>query len=380
MQNQNMNRRIILKGFYGFGNFGDDILMLTTYKIIKETFPQAEIFISSESKNPNYIHKYLPGIKIVNASENLKVDWIIHGGGGVFFDFSSHGTQYRLLNQFIKLLGYNNYRKLYESYQTLKGKTFAKQKARAGLGIGVGTYTSSSNRFFSDILSLSSFDILLVRDDASVVNAKQYTHSKNIYKASDLAFLFNHWMPSAIRVPEKRESIGFILRDWIFNDHVAVLMQVAKQLLDTGYEVKFFALDETSDAKYIKSAAALGPVFPWRPDEIAIEDYLSALMTCKLVISSRAHGAIVSACLGIPVLCVCIEPKLAQVAAMLSNSARVVKEPFNKDEILKYIDRTLQEIPLLKEAIAQDVARNNQEMSAGISVFRNFVLTKGIPQ
>ena len=79
--------KILIKGFYGFGNFGDDILMLTTHSIVKEIFPLAEIFIGSESKNPGYIHKYLPGIKIVNSSENLKVDWIIHGGGGVFLRF-----------------------------------------------------------------------------------------------------------------------------------------------------------------------------------------------------------------------------------------------------------------------------------------------------
>lgn len=366
--------KIVLKGFYGFGNFGDDILMLTTYKITKEIFPQAEILISSESKNPNYIHKYFPGIKIINATENLKVDWTIHGGGGVFFDFKNHSTPYLLLNQFIKLIGYNNYRRLYESYQSLKGQTFTKQNARAGLGIGVGTYTPSSNRFFSDILSLSSFDILLVRDDTSTVNANQYIPSKNIHKASDLAFLFNYWMP-CIPAPQKKESIGFILRDWAFNDHVAVLTKVAKHLSNTGHSVKFFALDETSDTKYIKLAGSIGPVYTWRPEEVTLEHYLSELMTCQLVVSSRAHGAIVPACLGIPVLCVCIEPKLTQVATMLKNSAYVVNAPFIKDEILKNIDQALQKSSLIREAIIEDVARNNKEMSEGISLFRNFVLT-----
>src|SRR3990170_7556134 len=123
--------KIILKGFYGFGNLGDDILMLTTYKIIKEIFPTAEILISTESKNPEYIHNYFPGIKIINSSENIKVDWVIHGGGGVFFDFTEHGLNYRLLNNVIKIIGYDSYRKVHRLYQSLKGQTFTKQKARA---------------------------------------------------------------------------------------------------------------------------------------------------------------------------------------------------------------------------------------------------------
>ncbi len=367
--------KIILKGFYGFGNLGDDILMLTTYKIMREIFPQGEILISSESKNPEYINRYLPGIKIVDSSEDVKVDWVIHGGGGVFFDFKTHGKAYELLNHVIKFIGYGAYRKAYALYQLLKLQKSLKLKARAGLGIGVGTYTASSNRFFSDILSLSTFDILLVRDDASVVNAQQYSSSKNIYRASDLAFLVDHWMPATLPIPQKKESIGFILRDWAFNDHVSILTNVAKKLRDDGYDVKFFALDETSDLKFIESVSAWGSVYCWRPSEMTLENYLSELMTCKLVISSRAHGAILSACLGIPVCCVCIEPKLFQVAAMLKNSARLITEPFDEHEIITQIHHTLDELALLREATFQDIAKNKAEMLRGISLFKSFVST-----
>jgi polysaccharide pyruvyl transferase WcaK-like protein len=369
--------KVLIKGFYGFGNFGDDILMLTTYKIVREIFPQAEIFIGSESKNPNYIHKFLSDVKIINSTENIKVDWTIHGGGGVFFDFTNHSQKYLLFNQFIKLIGYRTYKNLYEVYRTLKGifksHGFVKQEARAGLGIGIGTYTSSSNRFLSDIPVLTSFDILLVRDEASVTNAKKYNHSKNVYKSSDLAFLWKYWMPTDLKKTQEQESSGFILRDWVFSDNVSIMLSVAKALLDSGHQVKFFALDEDSDTKFIQSASAFGPVYCWNPVEMTIQTYLSEFKKCKLVISSRAHGAIVSACLGIPVCCVCIEPKLEQVAKMLSNSAQAITEPFKKEEILRRIEDVLQELPSLKEATSKDVSRNSNEMSEGISLFRNFV-------
>lgn len=368
--------KILIKGFYGFGNFGDDILMITAHKIIREIFPHAKIFIGSESKEPNYIFKFLRHVEIVNSSENLEVDWTIHGGGGVFFDFTKHSAKYFLINRIIKIIGYDTYKKLFWAYQTLKGHGFLKQRARAGLGVGVGTYTLSSNRFLSDILALSTFDILLVRDDDSVINAKQYNRSQSIYKSSDLAFLFTYWMPTHLKRPDRRDSIGFILRDWIFDDSVAALLMVAKELRFTGHDIKFFALDERADTNFVQEAAKIAPVHCWKPDEMTIEDYLSELVKCKLVISSRAHGAIVSACLGIPVCCILIEPKLRQVAQMLKNSAQTVEAPFNKEEVLKVVKNALQVLPSLREATSQDVERNNKEMSHGISLFRNFVVER----
>jgi polysaccharide pyruvyl transferase WcaK-like protein len=367
--------KILLKGFYGFGNFGDDILMITTYRIIKEVFPEAEILVGSESKNPDYIHTYLEGVKIVNSTANLEVDWIIHGGGGVFFDFTNHSTKYIFLNQFIEFIGYRTYRNLYQTFRKLRGHGIVNQKGRVGFGIGVGTYTPSSNRFFSDILALSSFDILFVRDDASVLNAKKYISSESIYKSSDLAFLFHHWMPAQIKKTAEPASIGFILRDWAFNSHVAVVLEVAKTLQAQGHRVRFFALDEDSDAKFIQSANAISPVYCWKPTEMTVAGFLSELSACKLIISSRAHGAIVAACLGIPVCCVCIEPKLHQIAAMLNTSARPIREPFTTENILNKITDTLEELPLLKAATSQDVLRNNEEIEAGISLFKNFIST-----
>lgn len=371
--------KILLKGFYGFGNLGDDILMLTTHKIIKEIFPQSEIIVASESKNPEYIRNYLPGIKIVNSTHNLKVDWIIHGGGGVFFDFTKHSLKYALLNTCIRLMGYSLYGQLYNAFRRLQRHGMVEQKARAGIGIGVGTYTLSSNRFFSDILALSTFDILLTRDSNSVDHAKKYCRSSNIIKSSDLAFLVDYWMPSGIVTSNNREAIGFILRDWVFNDNVTVMLSVAKALISKGHDVKFFAFDEDADQNFIKAAALLGQVYCWNPNNTSLEKYLSELKNCELVVSSRAHGVIVSACLGIPVCCVCIEPKLEQVARMLNNSARTINQPFNTEKIVGIVENTLVDLPRLRELTLQDVNRNNLEMSKGISLLKNFILANGHP-
>jgi polysaccharide pyruvyl transferase WcaK-like protein len=180
-------------------------------------------------------------------------------------------------------------------------------------------------------------------------------------------------MPANLTKANKGQSIGFILRDWVFNDSLVILLSVARELIAAGHDIKFFALDERSDQTFIESASAIAPVHSWSPMETTLKDYLLELGKCKLVISSRAHGAIVSACLGIPVCCVCIEPKLEQVALMLNKGSRAVREPFIKDEIIRLVEEMIEQLPSLIEATVQDVAKNNKEMSNGITLFRSFV-------
>ncbi len=367
--------KILIKGFYGFGNFGDDILMITTYNIVRQIFPDAEIYVDSQNKNPSYIHKLLSHVKIINSTKHLEVDWTIHGGGGVFFDFTNDSMKYYAINQVIKFVGYKSYRHIYKLFQSAKGRESVRQHARAGLGIGIGTYTQSSKRFFSDILALSNFDILFVRDDASLLNARRYIRSNNIHKSSDLAFLAQHWMPEDLKVARKKNSIAVILRDWAFDSHVSAFLDASTALLENGHDVKFFAFDENADKEFINAASAIGEVTVWKPAEMTITHYLSKLAECKLTISSRAHGAIVSACLAIPVCCISIEPKLEQVALMLNNGSRIIRQPFTKKEILNTIENMLRELPQLSDGISGDVARNNKEMSDGISRFGNFVST-----
>jgi polysaccharide pyruvyl transferase WcaK-like protein len=365
--------KILLKGFYGFGNFGDDILMLTTYDIVRDIFPDAVIYVGSESEAPEYIHKYLANVTIVNSSANLEVDWVIHGGGGVFFDFTKHSFKFTLLNQLIRLLGYPYYRSLYKSYRKIKGDGVLKQRYRAGFGIGVGTYTPSSNRFFSDIISLSSFDILLVRDIQSVANAKRYCPSLNINMSSDLAFLNEHWNPSKISQQSNASTVGFILRDWKFNDNVTHMLEVAKELQRRGLKIKFFAFDEDSDCRFINDAKSIAAVDIWHPFKLTIEQYLNKLAECKLIVTSRAHGAIVAACLGVPQVCICIEPKLEQVAKMLKNSTELIVSPFAKERSLEVVENALANIEKLKSGTSRDVFQNSKDASRGIEIFRNFI-------
>ena len=92
----------------------------------------------------------------------------------------------------------------------------------------------------------------------------------------------------------------------------------------------------------------------WDPQQIKIENYLSELSECSIMVTSRAHGAIVSACLGIPSVCLAIEPKLEKVHKMLKNSSRLI-EPSDPNRIMAAIDEISTNQKTFQKAAALEV-------------------------
>lgn len=368
--------KIILKGFYGFGNFGDDILMLTTYRLTKEIFPKHEIIICSESKNASYIAGLLENsVQIIDNDTTIKAEWIIHGGGGVFFDFKKGEAKFRWLNKAIHGMGYAFFRKSYDLYRKLKGYKGTQATFRAGLGIGIGTYTASSSKFYIDILSLSDFDFLLVRDAESLRYINEFNFNYPVYCASDMAFLHELWnLKQEVFKKNKNNVIGFVLRDWIFDDnaYLETLLKVALQLSKQGYDLKFYSFDKTSDLCFVKEFTKHFSILVWDPHQMNIPNFLREMSECSLMISSRAHGAIVSACLGIPVICLGIEPKLTEIFNMISNSAIFI-QPILEEQILLAVQDALQNIDALQKAVSLDAKHNQEVMKSGIAIFREFI-------
>jgi len=367
--------KIILKGYYGFGNFGDDILMVTTYWLLKDIFPSDQIIVCSENPGAQYIELLCEkSVPVVNSNSGLHADWIIHGGGGVFFDFNEGPPKYYWLNQLIKFIGYASFRETYNAIKRLTGNRGIEAKFRAGLGIGVGTYTPSSMKFYTDIVSLSDFDFLLVRDEESKAILERYKFKYPIHLGTDLAFLSRFWNRSSISSKSKDDTIGFVLRDWQYNDnaYLEVVLKVLLALQSQNRRLKVFSFDKKSDQFFIKKFSHHFPMTIWDPQQIKIEDYLSELSECSIVVTSRAHGAIVSACLGIPSLCLAIEPKLQKVHEMLKNCSRLI-EPLDPNRIMAAVDEITTNQKTFQKAAALDVEHNADIMKQGMATFKKFI-------
>jgi polysaccharide pyruvyl transferase WcaK-like protein len=287
----------------------------------------------------------------------------------VFFDFSPGDVLDILVNTGIKLIGFKNYIALHRIYKLIKGNNYNQCKARAGIGIGVGTYTRSSRRFKHDILSLAAFDFLMVRDPASVNNSHNFLDPQKVWRSTDLAFSFDYTQTNR-RTPNEGPTIGFILRDWPTGDHVTMVIEVARILAKRGTGIAFYSFDEGADRQFISTVSTFADIHIWNPHHISIDQFMAALADCQLIVSSRAHGAIIAACLGIPSLCVGIEPKLNEVANMLPQSSTILSISSTPQQAVELIESRLDKLDALKEAVVLDVRKNRADLNNGIIHFK----------
>lgn len=368
-----MAQKILLNGYYGFGNLGDDLLLKISHQLVADLFPESVITICANGLNNRYIPSLVDSpVDLIKDDQDTEFDWIIDGGGGVYFDFSHGPVWYGVLNTFISVLGPYRWNDALQLYRKLKGNIGLRAKNRVGLGIGIGTYTRTSRRFFADVAKMATYTLLLVRDKTSAAHAVGLGIKCPVGVASDLAFLRKYWLPEHVRTGEP-EAIGFVLRDWPDGNEqtFSAVKQVAETLMVDGYRVMFFSFDEAD-----KAYAGFFSEFDftvWHPKKMTMSDMLRKIASCKLIITSRAHGAIIPACMGIPLIVLAIEPKLQVVFNWFSESSVLVSYPVLKNELWRAIQQQLGRLDQSRFLISNEVKKQESIMEEGMRTFAELI-------
>ncbi|MDH3708868.1 MAG: polysaccharide pyruvyl transferase family protein [Cyclobacteriaceae bacterium] len=335
--------RILLRGYYGFGNLGDDILMLSSCEICRRHFPDAEIDIMTASSSAGYVLSLTKHqvVKVVPLGSEPPAQLIIFGGGGVFYDYQKGNMAYRLLNATIKTMGIGNWSRLLSFYRGLKGWEVNHRAWRVGLGIGVGSFTSDSKKYYQKVAEMAQFDWLLLRDTASYESIRALKLPLNLRPSTDLAFIKEYWMPE-IETPKDPLSVGFVLKNWPSHpEYLAECRLAAAQLTEKGFRVTVFLFEAVHDDA-LKDQFADYTVRIWDPHQMTLKGYLYHLAQQSVVITSRAHGTILAGAFGIPAVCLGIEPKLKTIYKMFPLTGLYLDLPLSSTQILASVDGALQ--------------------------------------
>ncbi len=345
--------KIHLKGYYGYGNFGDDLLMIAAYNLLNEVFIDAKIFIFSKKK---YVFNLLPNaidieeIKI----ENNDLDLIVYGGGGLYFDFVKGDLKSFILNKTINLFHGDNVNKIRNYIKKNKKQNTEK----IAIGIGVGPYSKTSKKYFNQMRYLSSFKLICVRDVKSYNFCKR--NNKNTYLYSDLVFGQKYWLPIPVEVKKDKDLILFIVRGWKYsNNELKAELELAKRLNKNGKKIKFMLFNLEADIKCKKIIERESNFEILVYDENNYFFFLEQLKKSSLVITQRAHGAIIASILGVPTVCLGIEIKLKNIHLMLKNSSVYFDYPLNTDKMEKIImdEKYLEK---LENNISIDIIKNSK--------------------
>lgn len=363
-------KKILIQGYYGFENIGDDILMLITYNIVTEKYPEAEISVFSNAKNNEYIDQLI-GKKLdrYNSETEGEFDLVVHGGGGVFFDFSIGGTKQKLMNTTIKAMGKNTYSSLYPKLRKWAGKpTKINTKSRVGLALGIGTFTNSSAKYWHALPLLHSFNHLVVRDKESIDNLKTLGYKGSVEQSTDMAFLTSRWLPEIRTSEPTPKSIAVILKDWVFNDqrHIRIFQAHLTAIENAGFAVTFYSFCPPKDQFFIELFKPKYTVHEWDPNEMDLESYIGKLCRHQVVVTSRAHGCLISACLGIPPVCIEIEPKLRMFAEMFPEGASLIAEDASDATWIKTLEEKCENYDSIKQTLEVEMESNRAVIDGAV--------------
>ena len=268
--------RVFLFGYYGFENFGDELLLRSALKLLKD-LPIERIDMLFPQKGSRKVF----GLKIKQIPRNspfgilhaLKAcDIVIGGGGGIFQDETSA--------------------KSFSYYDFLVSTAFRYKKPVYLLGHGIGAIRNPRNyRRLRKILAHP----LCVGYFRDAISARYAAHFSALHsRGSDLAY---GTLSNREKIRTTPDKIGLMLKY-----PVKAIEEFIEPLKLEGYKaidlLVSFPKEELIQAE--RNADVLSKDFFVRMPQTTGGQLIDDISSCSLLVTERLHGVIVASYFGIP--------------------------------------------------------------------------------
>ncbi len=289
--------RIIISGYYGFGNTGDEAVLSGICETFRQIGLDAEITVISQ--DPERTIREHTGVKAISRKKLIhqmkalaKADLYISGGGSLFQDATSARSAYYYLTGL-------------QMARIARCRTMIYAQ-------GVGPLIRHSIRR-AVAKAFNRADLVSVRDGGSVHLLKEIGVRKDIHLCADPAFLVEPDYETADAIIESngltgKSLVGVSLRPWpASHDWISRIAHLATELCDKiGAQVVFIPMQESVDAKIGE-----GPTLKHGGDPAVAKGLLAR---CELVVGMRLHALIFAVGAGAPCMPVVYDPKVSAFA------------------------------------------------------------------
>ena len=300
--------KIVISGYYGFDNNGDEAVLLAIIHCIRKFRPDAQIVVLSH--NPEQTSA-LYGVKAVDrwspfavAKELWRCPLFISGGGSLIQDVTS-----------VKSAGY--YLSVIWLATILAKKTMV-------FGQGVGPLTDSKNRERAAKV-LNRCDAITVRDSHSAQFLAELGVKQDVFVACDPVMAFSYADVDRDEVKaclqdmnildsagRKRKPLLLVtIRNWKDDGHFGPIASLLDTRARAGWDVLLVPAQFPADMAPIdKISNLMTERLYCLGKNLTPRQFLALAAYADKVFSMRLHGLIFAMAMGVPMLGLSYDPKV----------------------------------------------------------------------
>lgn len=297
--------KILISGYYGFNNLGDEAILETIIGRIRQTVPDADIAVLTKTPERTINQYHIKAYHRAKPFEVLKALWqtelLISGGGSLLQDVTSKlSILYYLAIIFMaKLLG----------------------KKVMVYSQGIGPIHKEGNRLLTKII-LNHVDCITVREENSKLDLREIgLKDKAIEVTADPVIDLHPVSPEQGRRilnkanptwDSQKPTVGFALRSKDFQTTASY--ERLKACLETmleKHQLAFIPFHYNEDLAILKQLEAdFGTRLTLMTERLSTEDMLSVIGCFKVLVGVRLHSLIFAAVQNVMPIGVSYDPKI----------------------------------------------------------------------
>jgi len=347
--------KIVISGYYGFHNSGDEAMLYAMIKAFEQRLPGFELVVLSE--DPGLTAGRF-GVRSIPRKDPGKIWWelrnadlLISGGGGLLQDITGPFS-------IIYYLGI-----------VLMAKMLSKPVIFYAQGIG--PVRTVVGKFLIKLIG-NRVDLITVRDaDSRLELFDLGVNRPPVYVTADPALgldpgEIDRWAGRRILVEMglgERPLVGISVRCWQgLSDYKRVVARVADELVEKGWDALLVPMHYPADLKACREVGALmkrkSVLLDKRYD---FRELLAVIANMDLAIGMRLHFLIFGAVMNVPVVGMSYDPKVGRFLELIRQPLAGDVRSLNYSELSKAVDRVLAERKAVTAALARRVASLREE-------------------
>ncbi|WP_352418670.1 polysaccharide pyruvyl transferase CsaB [Proteiniborus sp.] len=340
-----MGKSVIISGYYGFDNSGDDAILKAIVKDLRET--DSKIEISAFSNNPKSTEAVY-GIKAYKRLNIFQVfkgisssDMLISGGGSLLQDVTSTRSilYYLALINIAKMLN----------------------KAVVVYANGIGPINKKINRTLTKKV-LNKVDLITLRDSNSKMTLEEIGVRVKMLVTSDPVFTLEPSSRSQVDkifeeegIPLDKPLIGISVRKWKNSKNLVDVVAKAIQYIDSSYDVRTVLIPmhypEDLEISVEIAHKSNSPNCYVIRNKYGVEDIMGIIKRLELIVAMRLHSLIYAATQAVPVIGLVYDPKVDGLLEMLDIDAKCDAEKMELVELCSLIEQVWKNKERIKSSL-----------------------------